>query len=749
MADSLLDQLKALVTPEIVARVGGALGESEENVEKGFGAAAPALLSGLVSRASEGQGAERILSLVNDTDNDGSVLSNTESLLSDTVATTPLHGLGQTLMGGLFSGKAESVAEGIAEESGIQKGSALKILGFLSPLLLGLLGKNLGPGAPPASLLGLVTAQKESVLSAISGGMTEKLGGIVNLGALSGAPVAAAATAASSIVGGLGSLAVSATPVVPEPVIEAPVTPVVEPPVIEEPVAVEEPPVVETPVFEPVEATVEPAVESVEEVAPVSFSVPEVPEEPVEVVEEVIPAVELPEPTVPDEVSIAVPEEVVELPEPVAVSIEEPYEIPVEVVAEATEVEPIAEPIEEVIAEAIDTSDAVAPVIFEPVEETEAIPDAAEVGEILPEAETVVALDTAEEPELPVVVDTVEAVEDAFPVVAEEPETVFIEEPVVAVPDAAEPYEPIVEPVIDEPTDVVAEAIVPEAVVPEETVPDGVVSEGVVIEAEPVEVATEPVAAVEEAVSTAREAINDASDHLVGNANVMVKPEPGPGLPKFAIPVVAIIVLGGIAYYFVKGRKPATPPVATNATPAPTNASPAPDATPANTDSTPAPTGDDARPEATAELALPDGKTLKVVPGGTEAKLVAFLQDASKPVEENTWFNFDRLNFEFGKGSLKPESRPQIENIVAVLNAFPNVNVKIGGYTDNSGTKDGNLQLSGSRATSVMKAITGRKIAENRIEAEGYGDQHPECAANDTEDCKKKNRRVAIRVTKK
>lgn len=716
MADSLLDQLKALVTPEIVARVGGALGESEENVEKGFGAAAPALLSGLVSRASEGQGAERILSLVNDTDNDGSVLSNTESLLSDTVATTPLHGLGQTLMGGLFSGKAESVAEGIAEESGIQKGSALKILGFLSPLLLGLLGKNLGPGAPPASLLGLVTAQKDSVLSAISGGMTEKLGGIVNLGALSGAPVAAAATAASSIVGGLGSLAVSATPVVPEPVIE-------------------------TPVFEPVEATVEPAVESVEEVAPVSFSVPEVPEEPVEVVEEVIPAVELPEPTVPDEVSIAVPEEVVEQPEPVAVSIEEPYEIPVEVVAEATEVEPIAEPIEEVIAEAIDTSDAVAPVIFEPVEETEAIPDAAEVGEILPEAETVVALDTAEEPELPVVVDTVEAVEDTFPVVTEEP--------VVTVPDAAEPYEPIVEPVIDEPTDVVAEAIVPEAVVPEETVPDGVVSEGVVIEAEPVEVATEPVAAVEEAVSTAREAINDASDHLVGNANVMVKPEPGPGLPKFAIPVIAIIVLGGIAYYFVKGRKPATPPVATNATPAPTNASPAPDATPANTDSTPAPTGDDALPEATAELALPDGKTLKVVPGGTEAKLVAFLQDASKPVEENTWFNFDRLNFEFGKGSLKPESRPQIENIVAVLNAFPNVNVKIGGYTDNSGTKDGNLQLSGSRATSVMKAITGRKIAENRIEAEGYGDQHPECAANDTEDCKKKNRRVAIRVTKK
>ncbi|MFN3316470.1 MAG: hypothetical protein ACK40K_06635 [Raineya sp.] len=39
-------------------------------------------------------------------------------------------------------------------------------------------------------------------------------------------------------------------------------------------------------------------------------------------------------------------------------------------------------------------------------------------------------------------------------------------------------------------------------------------------------------------------------------------------------------------------------------------------------------------------------------------------------------------------------------------------------------------------------------IAENRISAEGYGDKFP-VASNDTEEGRDKNRRVALRVTKK
>jgi K(+)-stimulated pyrophosphate-energized sodium pump len=47
-----------------------------------------------------------------------------------------------------------------------------------------------------------------------------------------------------------------------------------------------------------------------------------------------------------------------------------------------------------------------------------------------------------------------------------------------------------------------------------------------------------------------------------------------------------------------------------------------------------------------------------------------------------------------------------------------------------------------------MNAIGVGGIAKSRLEAEGYGDQHP-VDSNDTEEGRAKNRRIAVRVTKK
>ncbi|RYZ89511.1 MAG: OmpA family protein, partial [Proteobacteria bacterium] len=79
---------------------------------------------------------------------------------------------------------------------------------------------------------------------------------------------------------------------------------------------------------------------------------------------------------------------------------------------------------------------------------------------------------------------------------------------------------------------------------------------------------------------------------------------------------------------------------------------------------------------------------------------------------------------------------------------YPAVNVKLGGYTDNTGNADKNLKLSGDRAQSVKKELAGLGIADSRLEAEGYGQEHP-VASNDTEEGRSQNRRISIRVTKK
>ncbi len=82
---------------------------------------------------------------------------------------------------------------------------------------------------------------------------------------------------------------------------------------------------------------------------------------------------------------------------------------------------------------------------------------------------------------------------------------------------------------------------------------------------------------------------------------------------------------------------------------------------------------------------LPDGVELNIPQFGIESKLINFLNDSSKPVDTTTWFNFDRLLFDTGQATLQPSSQEQLNNIAAILKAYPNVHVKIGGYTDNTG----------------------------------------------------------------
>jgi K(+)-stimulated pyrophosphate-energized sodium pump len=83
-----------------------------------------------------------------------------------------------------------------------------------------------------------------------------------------------------------------------------------------------------------------------------------------------------------------------------------------------------------------------------------------------------------------------------------------------------------------------------------------------------------------------------------------------------------------------------------------------------------------------------------------------------------------------------------------ILKAFPAVNIKIGGYTDNTGSAQTNKKLSQDRADVVMAELVQLGIDKARLAAEGYGPEHP-VASNDTEAGRAENRRIAVRVTKK
>ena len=145
---------------------------------------------------------------------------------------------------------------------------------------------------------------------------------------------------------------------------------------------------------------------------------------------------------------------------------------------------------------------------------------------------------------------------------------------------------------------------------------------------------------------------------------------------------------------------------------------------------------------------LPTNYELSAPATGIEKQLVVFIQDTNKGVEPATWFNFDRLLFETNSATLKPESKEQLQNVAEILKAYPNVKVKVGGYTDNTGDPGANQKLSQDRATAVFTELVTLGVPAQRMSAEGYGQQYP-VADNSTDSGRAQNRRIALRVTDK
>lgn len=145
---------------------------------------------------------------------------------------------------------------------------------------------------------------------------------------------------------------------------------------------------------------------------------------------------------------------------------------------------------------------------------------------------------------------------------------------------------------------------------------------------------------------------------------------------------------------------------------------------------------------------LSTGINLDFLESSIENEMIKFIEDPATVVDKETWFNFRNLTFEQGSAVIDSTSMKEVDNIAEILKAFPNVNIKVGGYTDNTGSDKINTKLSADRASNVVAALVKRGIDVSRLDSEGYGPLHP-IASNDTEEGKAQNRRIAVRVTKK
>lgn len=147
------------------------------------------------------------------------------------------------------------------------------------------------------------------------------------------------------------------------------------------------------------------------------------------------------------------------------------------------------------------------------------------------------------------------------------------------------------------------------------------------------------------------------------------------------------------------------------------------------------------------EVQLKDGKKISIGESSQLYNMYELVNNNDQAVlDPNKWFTIENLYFETGSSELRPGSDAQLLNLVEILEAYPSMRIKLGGYTDNSGNEQSNLKLSNLRAQTAKLKLLELGIAGDRVEAEGYGAQYPVCAANDTDECMAKNRRIDVRV---
>lgn len=112
-------------------------------------------------------------------------------------------------------------------------------------------------------------------------------------------------------------------------------------------------------------------------------------------------------------------------------------------------------------------------------------------------------------------------------------------------------------------------------------------------------------------------------------------------------------------------------------------------------------------------------------------------------IEKGKAIVLNNVYFEQSSFIMQKVSYAELDKVVSMMRANPQTKIEIGGHTDNVGDQRLNLALSENRAKVILNYIVSKGISEERLLYKGYGGLKP-VALNDTEDNKKKNRRVEI-----
>ena len=272
MSINILELLNSGIGKQLIGEAGKMLGESDSGMQSAVGSMVPALLGGMMTKASTPQGAGDLFKMVQGLNLDTRSLGDIANLIGGAGGAGAMQSVGSGLLSSLLGGdKTNGLASALASVSGIKPASAASLLSLGTPLMMGAVKKLVSDGGLDAAGLAKTLLGQKSFLQGanidprITGAlgfnsMSSMLGSLPNAAAdVARTAAAATSTAAVASTSGLrrwlpwilGALALfllwnwlsnrSKPEVVPAPapVVEAPVAaPVVTPAVVTLPASV-------------------------------------------------------------------------------------------------------------------------------------------------------------------------------------------------------------------------------------------------------------------------------------------------------------------------------------------------------------------------------------------------------------------------------------------------------------------------------------------------------------------------------
>ncbi|QXP51873.1 OmpA family protein [Cellulophaga sp. HaHa_2_1] len=80
------------------------------------------------------------------------------------------------------------------------------------------------------------------------------------------------------------------------------------------------------------------------------------------------------------------------------------------------------------------------------------------------------------------------------------------------------------------------------------------------------------------------------------------------------------------------------------------------------------------------------------------------------------------IYFDLNKYNIRPDAEIEIQKVIAAMEKYPSLKIKVNSHTDSRGKDAYNLWLSQKRAESTVGYMISKGISEDRLEGEGFGE---------------------------